>query len=289
MKLSTLPRLPNLSVATGRGRVGFHPLPCAVLNIPSASQIKAAFPTEEALCTLFTQNMESLGWTVYPETGGFDLLLVWEPTGHQLGVEAKLSLNAKVVDQIIPDDFHTGEVRAPQGPDFRAVIVPCLTDASKGLAKALKVLGISVFDVGYSGNGLSFLPSVERYIGQGQWSERDLPIYWDTYWHDFNPEQRCTLPPMKPNLRAGIPSPIKLSPWKVGALKVLADLQIDGFVTARSVRLHGIDPRRFCSTDGWLKPLGDGKWGLGNAPRFDLQHPDEFSVLLGQAKQARNA
>ena len=52
---------------------------------PSASQIKAAFPTEEALCNLFTQEMEQLGWTVYPETGGFDLLLVWEATGHQLG------------------------------------------------------------------------------------------------------------------------------------------------------------------------------------------------------------
>ncbi len=258
---------------------------------PSVSQIKAAFPTEEALCNLFTQEMEQLGWTVYPETGGFDLLLVWEATGHQLGVEAKLALNAKVVDQIIPDDFHTGEPRPPQGPDFRAVIVPSLTDSSKGLAKALKVLGIQVFDVNNSGSGLSFMPAVRRYIGEDQWSttKRDLPVYWDTYWHDFNPQTRCTVPPMKPNLRAGIPSPLKLSPWKVGALKVLADLQLDGFVTARSVRLHGIDPRRFCSTDGWLKALGDGKWGLGKVPRFDEQHPEEFAVLLEQARQARQS
>lgn len=260
------------------------------MSHPSATQIKAAFPTEEALCKLFAQEMEQLGWTVYPETGGFDLLLVWEPTGHQLGVEAKLFLNAKVVDQIIPDDFHTGEVRAPEGPDFRAVIVPCLTDASKGLAKALTVLGIEVFDVSFNGGGLSFVPAVFRFIGKAQWTQQENPIMlWDTYWHDFNPERRCTLPPMKPNVRAGIPSPIKLSPWKVGALKVLADLQLDGFVTARSVRLHGIDPRRFCATDGWLKPLGGGKWGLGNAPRFDQQHPDEFAALLQQARDARAA
>ncbi len=251
------------------------------------SQIKAAFPTEEMLCKLFVQDMEKLGWTVYPESGGFDLLLVWEPTGHQLGVEAKLSLNAKVVDQIIPDDFSSFVTRAPAGPDFRAVIVPSLTDASQGLAKALRVLGIQVWDVQESGGKLSFHPSVCRYTQRAQWEQADMPSYWDAYWHDFNPLERCPLPQFKPTVRAGVPAPILLSPWKVGALKVMADLQLDGFVTAHSVRQHGIDPRRFCSSDGWLRPLGNGKWGAGTAPRFDLQHPQEFAAVLELARQAR--
>jgi hypothetical protein len=71
-----------------------------------AAEIKALFPTEAALCDTFAQDLqEQGGWTICPETAGFDLLCVRDDTGHPLGVEAKLSLNAKVADQILPSDF----------------------------------------------------------------------------------------------------------------------------------------------------------------------------------------
>ena len=264
----------------------------------SAKALKDLFHTEEKLCQLFAAEMEGMGWTVYPETGGFDLLLVWEPTGHQLGVEAKLSLNAKVADQIVPDDYPVvsmaGESKlydhTPPGPDFRGIIVPCLTDSSKGIAKMLKILGINVWDVTNSGSGPSFVPAVTRFTRQSQWVEQTpRPPQFDCAWFDFNPAQRCPLPEIKPTVRAGIPAPLQLSPWKIGALKVLADLELDGFVTARSVRAYGIDARRFCSTDGWLVALGDGKWGPGSVPRFDQQHPEAYAELLAQAKAKRAA
>jgi hypothetical protein len=60
-------------------------------------------------------------WTVYAETAGFDLLLVQDVTGVQVGIEAKLTLNLKVLEQALPsryDGFHRPSV----GPDYRAVL-----------------------------------------------------------------------------------------------------------------------------------------------------------------------
>jgi hypothetical protein len=101
-----------------------------------AAEIKALFPTEAALCDTFAQDLqEQGGWTICPETAGFDLLCVRDDTGHQLGVEAKLSLNAKVADQILPSDFMGCREGVP-GPDFRAVLVPFIGEASAGIAKS---------------------------------------------------------------------------------------------------------------------------------------------------------
>lgn len=254
----------------------------------TAKSIKSLFPKEEDLCRLFAQEMADLGWTVYPETGGFDLLLVWPETGHQLGVEAKLSLNAKVADQIIPDDLPGFHSRGA-GPDFRAVIVPTLTDASQGIAKLLKILGVNVWDVRDQGRGPSFMNAVTRYEGAAQWAVSSKPLPgFDCAWFDFNPARRCEVPSIMPQVPAGVPSPVRLTPWKMGALKVLVDLELDGFVTAGSVRAHGVDPRRFCATDGWLKALGEGKWGLGAVPDFAGQHPDAYGQLLEEGLRLRN-
>ncbi|KAG0755047.1 hypothetical protein G6F22_020740 [Rhizopus arrhizus] len=90
-----------------------------------------------------------------------------------------------------------------------------------------------------------------------------------------------------PPVAAGVPSPIQLTPWKIGALKVLADIELDGFTTAKGVRAHGIDPRRFCASDGWLQQLGDGRWGRGTIPAFDQQHPEAFAQVLAEARARR--
>ena len=67
------------------------------------AELKARFPTEAALCTSLIDCLTATdGWEIYPETAGFDILAVWKATGHQLGIEAKLQLNAKVADQILP-------------------------------------------------------------------------------------------------------------------------------------------------------------------------------------------
>lgn len=271
-----------------------------------AAEVKAAFPTEEKLCECFIESIKAVGgWTVYPETAGYDILAVYDPTGHQLGIEAKLHLNAKVADQILPDDSHW-TAGAP-GPDFRAVIVPCITDASAGIARMLGILGVSVWspdrDRRYS-NGefaafYTFVRAFDRHnhFGTtGQLIGNDRRAYdaehgrlmeWDSAWHDWNPPKRCELPEFVPTVRAGVPAPIRLTPWKIGALRVLAHIEIDGFVTASTIRSCGVDPRRFCARDGWLIPIGHGKWNRGDVPCFDKQHPEAFSQILSDITSSR--
>jgi hypothetical protein len=272
-----------------------------------ASEAKSAFPTEAALCDCFIQSINAVGgWTVYPETAGFDILAVYDETGHQLGIEAKLHLNAKVADQIIPADGYW-QADAP-GPDFRAVIVPCITDASAGIARMLGILGVSVWapdqDHRYRNGDYTAFYSFVRAFGRhnhfnasGELTGNDRRVYdaeagplmWDSAWHDWNPPRRCELPEIVPTVRAGVPAPVRLTPWKIGALRVMADLEIHGFVTAKSVRERGVDARRFCASDGWLQSLGEGRWGKGTMPRFDEQHPDEYAQILAAARAEASA
>lgn len=274
-----------------------------------ASAVKAAFPTEAALCECFIDSVRAIGgWTVYPETAGFDMLCVYDKTGHQLGIEAKLQLNAKVADQILPDQC-MGYKEGVPGPDFRAVIVPCITDASEGIAKMLRILGVEVWtpDTGYKyvegeyRTVFGFLRAFSRHNytnGRGDLAKADHRNYdaadgplmeWDMAWHDWNPPKRCDLPAIVPCVRAGVPAPIQLTPWKIGALKVLAELELDGFVTAKSVRACGVDARRFCASDGWLEQLGGGRWGRGAVPAFDQQHPEAYAAILAAARAEREA
>lgn len=257
-----------------------------------AADIKALFPDEASLCDMFIRDMRAMGgWTIYPETADFDILLVRDATGHQLGVEAKLQLNAKVASQIIPAD-HRGYGIGLPGPDFRAVIVPCITDANAGIAEMLRILGVQVFapDTRYMGR-VQF--SMNHYYGHKDARAFDITdgelMGWDLAWHDWNPPTRCELPSIVPDVRAGVPAPIRLTPWKIGALRVLADLELDGFVTAKSVREHNVDSRRFCASDGWLTSLGDGRWARGTVPAFDQQHPEAYAQVLAEAKAKREA
>lgn len=254
-----------------------------------AVEIRAAFPSEAFLCDCFIAGMRKAGgWTVYPETAGFDILATYDATGHQLGVEAKLSLNAKVADQILPDQYMGYGVSDVSGPDFRAVIVPQITESSAGIAKMLGILGVMVWtpEKTYSA-GWDFHRIFDRQTKRAH-DSGDGPLNrWDMAWHDWNPSRRCALPEIVPQVRAGVPSPLQLTPWKIGALRVMVQLDVDGFVTAKSVRECGVDARRFCAADGWLLPLGSGRWGRGTVPAFDQQHPEAFAQLLEEFRAQR--
>lgn len=273
-----------------------------------AAEIKTRFPTEAALCDCFIESLQAIGgWTVYPETAGFDILAVYDKTGHQLGIEAKLALNAKVADQILPGHYMGYGKEGVAGPDFRAVIVPCVTEASAGIAKMLGILGVQVWtpseDHAYVDGNYATILHFHRVFGahtrtgiagtlvgidRRAHDPDDGPLMsWDMAWHDWNPPSRCELPEIVPHVRAGVPSPLQLTPWKIGALRVLADLELDGFVTAKSVRERGVDARRFCATDGWLEQLGGGRWARGKLPAFDQQHPEAYAQVLAQARAER--
>jgi hypothetical protein len=80
------------------------------------------FATEVALCSAFIACVDKRVWCPYPETAGWDILLVRRSDGFQIGIQAKLRLGLDVINQAIESrgSWHS---TAP-GPDCRAVLVP---------------------------------------------------------------------------------------------------------------------------------------------------------------------
>ena len=227
------------------------------------------FETEAQLCAAFAAWAKTQGFTVYPETEEWDLLCVTSD-GLQLGVEAKLSLNAKVVTQALRGAACAwGEHR---GPDYRAILVPSIGDSH--FANALTA---------FVGLAVLFPEHVYRYAGEQRAHFARVGAH-EFELHDWNPRKRCELPAYIPDVPAGVPAPRTLSPWKIGALRVMALLELQGYVTRDDIRNCKIDPRRWCGTDHWLIADAEGRWLLSKAPRFDQQHPDVYAQILNETR-----
>lgn len=83
---------------------------------------RARFEKESDLCAAFVSTVPK-NWVIYPETGGFDLVLVEEATGVQIGIEAKLALNAKVIKNNCANRTSRGTRQwRPAGPTGRRSI-----------------------------------------------------------------------------------------------------------------------------------------------------------------------
>lgn len=264
-------------------------------------QLKDVVTSEALLCEFFIEEFNEVpGWTCYPETGGFDVLVVHE-SGRQIGVEAKLQLNAKVAEQILPHDcwYRRGEA----GPDHRLVIVRNITDANKGIARMLDRLGVSVWTpyVTAKTNPLSgvseetgrreLVPWVNfnaksklmfEGFSAGDFNERPrtTPAMFD-----WNPVERISVPSVVPNLPAGVPSPIQMTPWKEAAVRVVARLRQQGHITTKQIAAEGCSPSTW--TQNWLDKGGTrGLWvETDRMPKFDEQHPEMYALALAAAKE----
>jgi hypothetical protein len=238
---------------------------------------------EADLCALFIQEFNKLpDWTCYPEAAGFDILVV-HTDGRQIGVEAKLALNAKVADQILPNDYE--EYNEASGPDYRMVIVSKITDASAGIVKMLERQGVTVL-----------LPR-STWTSEGDKYTFDLnhkllevsgrPPFYDRYMFDWNPPVRCQVPVMATNLPAGVPAPLRLTPWKESALKVIAQLRSQGFITARQITAHGVGVTAWTQAASTKKPAWLAKGAVRGTwietehlPAFDKQHPEVYALAV---------
>ena len=239
--------------------------------------------TEADLCAAFIEQFNALpGWTCYPETAGFDVLVVHDD-GRQIGVEAKLKLNAKVADQILPDAWAI-RCGAP-GPDHRMVIVGDITEASLGIVKMLEALGVAVLKpyMQHRYTKESGLREHEYFpdFQIGDWIRRGHA--WKPQLDDWNPVERCKVPIVVPDVPAGVPAPMRFTPWKEAALKVLIQLRRQGFITAKQITEHGISSTVWTQgPTAWLqKGPVPGQWVASDRlPAFDKQHPEAYEKLL---------
>lgn len=238
------------------------------------------YATEVALCADFLEWVKRESgaergkgnvpvWTAYAETAGWDILLVAED-GTQIGVQAKLKFNMKVLCQTVPDDWGGwSEV----GPDFRAILVPEHDSSHEKLCGAL---GVMMFwsHRASEGRPASFSPDLDLKVGRGY-----------PNWHSWNPKKRCPLPDYVPDVIAGDSGPRQLTHWKVNALRVMAILEIQGFITRPEFRLIGIDARAWTGPAAWLKAGAEPGHFVRGSAAFDKQHPTVYAQVLADMRK----
>lgn len=221
------------------------------------------FKKEADLCRAFLTQIPP-EWAAYPEAAGFDIVLLRKKDGLQVGVEAKLKLNAKVILQAAEEQRAYSVCNS--GPDMRAVLVP--EQGTGELSGLLKYIGVTAI---YCGSN-RFHPHLPN---------ADWP--WDNdQWFEFGPAKRLDLPDYIPDVEAGHPSPVQLSTWKVGAIKLVITLEKRGYITRHDLKHCGLSASRWlCKWTGWLdKGAVRGQWVAGpNMPDFRAQHPVNFKQI----------
>jgi len=218
------------------------------------------YAAEAEMCTAFCEWARKQGWVPYPEWDGWDILLVGVD-GVQIGVQAKLQYNLKLLDQVTPGGYEAVDAR---GPDFRAVLLPHYTSES-----LLNALGISLIYAVSNHRVPLFHPELTH---QGYRA-----------WHYWNPKHRVKLPDYVPDVQPGASGPVQLTEWKIRALRVAATLEVRGFITRADFKRYGVDPRRWTATDEWLLPGAEpGQFVKGPGLRFAEQHPAVFAQIRSE-------
>lgn len=222
------------------------------------------FESEAKMCEHFL-SLVPHQWQAYPETGGFDILLSRKKDGFQIGIEAKLSLNAKVITQAYPEINHW--YASKSGPDCRAVLIPHYS--RNDFEMICWYLGITVMHVNI-GHRYINLPDEHRQESHGD------------DWFEWCPEKRITLPDYIPDNGAGNPCPVMLTDWKIRAIKIVVIIEKIGFVTKEDFKFLEISfPRWVNNSDmSWLKLSEKGKWVANNIPDFRKQHPKNFEDIM---------
>lgn len=235
------------------------------------------FAKETDLCAAFLSVLPET-WTAYAECAGFDILLVRKADGIQVGIEAKLKLNAEVVSQALEDG---GYWRADmENPDYRAVLVP-YSDAG-AFDRVAAYIGFTVLRMEPARN----LDRINR------WKPRCLPSlpgdnpHWsDREWHDWSPTRRCKLPAYVPDVAAGASAPVQLTEWKIAALRIEATLELRGHVTRADFAHLRIDHRRWLARASEWLARGDGDRLIAGKhfPNWKAQHPKVYAEILADA------
>lgn len=229
------------------------------------------FASEAEMCAAFVSCLSD-GWVAYPETAGWDILLVRPADGFQIGVEAKLRLNAKVFAQALE-----GSWPEMSGPDCRAVLVPMGESGAFGEIAAY--IGLTIIGMRrrehYDRPHHAFHPELPK--PQNRYG------YVNNNWREMLPVKRCRLPDYVPDVCAGHSAPVQLTHWKIQAIKIGIILETRGFVTRADFKALGLDHRRW--TSAWLDidPSGRG-WIAGPyTPNFRIQHPTNYEQIKADA------
>lgn len=232
---------------------------------------------ESDLCDSLAAAAQRSGWTVYPETWNWDLLLakrmldvngVFEDV--QIGVQAKVRINLAVLKQALP---HWGAARS--GPRYRAVLV----SNPWGAEDVCQRLKLWLF--GRMERRMVRWGPQAKEMEDGHGVALLLGRIPDYEW----PGEPMLLPPIVPSGSGGVPCPSPLSKWKLGALRLLALATARPPITSRDAKACGVDLELFIKKqwlvrDGAVGRLYAYRIGDPDPARADKRHPTEFLQIL---------
>lgn len=247
------------------------------MSIPKITK----FAKESDLCAAFIAALPD-DWTPYPETGGFDILLVRKEDGFQIGVEAKLRLNARVICQAAEDGCHYRTMMP--GPDCRAILIPA--SAANDLAVVCRLLGITIIRMAEDDRdrrSYGFRPDLPKLT----YRYSTTP---DDDWFERCPVSRLPLPDYVPDVLAGASAPMALTLWKIAAIKIAVTLEKRGYVTRQDFKHFGVNMSRWIDPYArWLVQDGKGGWIRGPyLPDFRVQHPVNYVQIEGDFDTWKN-
>jgi hypothetical protein len=230
------------------------------------------FKTEVDLCARFVAAVDQKVWAVYAETASWDILLVRREDGFQIGIQAKLKLNLKVIDQCIESLYACPTY---PGPDCRAILVP---ETERGFEALTAYIGLTVILVRSPSKWWpkpDFEPKLPTIKGDQ---------FWRQQWHEWCPTVREKLPEYVPDVMAGSSAPTQLTDWKIKAIKIAVLLEKRGFVTRSDFKALSIDHRRWLKPASWLV-VENGRYVRGRMPDFKAQHPVVWEQIAADAEK----
>jgi hypothetical protein len=231
---------------------------------------RPSFSSEAQLCEAFSEEMVKQGWVPYPETDGWDILLVGH--GLQAGVEAKLKPSIGVLAQLSTRLDGRGA-----GPSYAVLLVPYSTGDFEVLATAL--------------GAVVYQPRLSRFP---PWrGEKTAELGWPDllnalqYAPALTFDRPAWVPPVAPDVVAGLPAPVRLTPWKIAALRLVARLELRGWVTVEDFREVGLNTSRWYHH--WVEPSGTDRpqrWvRRAGVSLADEQHPRAFATLMERERE----
>jgi len=179
--------------------------------------INKKYQLEKDMCDELTRRAKEAGWVVYPEQGGWDLLLVRNHV--QVGVQAKLRPTIKLFSQAIVSEEYAG-------PHYRAIAVGNMSFKEReDIARVAKKCRLILIDMGYHPDYWLSAARIDFYLGKVSWR----------YYRHF-PSKLIWTPPFVPKLAAGVPHPKTVSPWMVAAVKLELFYLKKGYITIADAR-----------------------------------------------------
>ena len=224
--------------------------------------------SEADLCEAAAAALRPQGWDVWPEVGGWDLVLVrredaprpapcqetdWLRAGMQVGVEAKLRAGVGVLAQVVGRIEYYGRGHCP---DACAILVP---SAGPDFQRVCQALGVGVMRADAPWNALN------------PW--RPPPSRW--------PPPRLSLSEIPLQGPGGRASPRVMSRWRVAALRLCLLMEAEGRLLSADFKAAGINPSRWIDA-AWLRR--DGMAGRDHV--YVRSHQWERGPLLGYEAEA---